>query len=262
MESAPMPIVSLTCARRLRSVLAALSMLAATLPVCAAEVRVAVASNFAAPMKLIAPQFARDTGHEAKLSFGASGNFYAQIRNGAPFDVFLSADDETPARLEQDGLAAGSRFTYAIGTLALWSSDPQLVDAQGEVLRRGGFGRLAIANPKLAPYGRAAIEVLNGMGLRQVLEGEFVLGENIAQTHQFVASGNAQLGFVALSQVSRDGRIASGSAWIVPDSLHAPIRQDAVMLAAGRGNAAAEALMKYLKTDAVRGILGSFGYRY
>ena len=229
----------------------------------AAEVSVAVAANFTAPMNAIAAEFAKDTGHEAKASFGSSGKFYAQIKNGAPFQVFLSADDETPARLEQEGATvAGSRFTYAVGSLALWSGDPQRVDSRGDVLRRGGYHKLAIANPKLAPYGKAAIETLTHLGLLDIVAGKFVQGENIGQTHQFVVSGNAELGFVALSQVMKDGRLSSGSAWIVPESMHKPIRQDAVILSAGKDNPAAAALMRYLKGDKARAILNAYGYRF
>lgn len=227
----------------------------------AAEVNVAVAANFNAPMNTIAAEFARDTGHQARLSFGSSGKFYAQIKNGAPFHAFLSADDETPARLEREGqTVADSRFTYAIGTLVLWSAQAGIVDAKGDVLRKGRFNKLAIANPRFAPYGRAAVEVLTGMGLLDSLTPRFVQGENIAQTWQFVSTGNAELGFVALSQVMRDGRISGGSAWIVPSKLHAPIRQDAVILAAGKGNIAAVALMSYLKGDKAKAIMQSYGY--
>jgi molybdate transport system substrate-binding protein len=229
----------------------------------AAEVSVAVAANFTVPMNAIAAEFAKDTGHRARLAFGSSGKFYAQIKNGAPFQVLLSADDETPAKLEQEDAApGGTRFTYAIGALALWSGDPKRVDSNGEVLRRGGYTRLAIANPKLAPYGKAAIETLAKLAILDTARTRFVQGENIAQTHQFVMSGNAELGFVALSQIMRDGQLGSGSAWIVPETLHAPIRQDAVILASGKGNPAAEALMRYLKSDKVRAIIKSYGYRF
>lgn len=244
-----------------RYLLVAVLLGGVTFAVRADTVQVAVAANFTAPMQQIAAQFEKDTGHQARLSFGSSGKFYAQIRNGAPFQMFLSADDETPARLEREGLAvAGSRFTYAIGTLVLWSARPGHVDAKGEVLRRGQFGKLALANPKVAPYGRAAVEVLTGLGLLGAVQPKFVRGENIAQTWQFVSTGNAELGFVALSQVMKEGRITSGSAWIVPGNLHAPIRQDAVILGAGKGNAAAEALTKYLKSDKARAIIRSYGY--
>jgi molybdate transport system substrate-binding protein len=227
----------------------------------AAEVQVAVAANFTAPMRAIAAAFEQDTGHKALLAFGSSGKFYAQIRNGAPFQVFLSADDEKPARLEQAGMAvAGTRFTYAIGQLALWSAKAGYVDNKGEVLKQGGYAHLAIANPKLAPYGAAAIEVLKNLGLLETVQPRLVQGENIAQTYQFVASGNAELGFVALSQVTRDGRLTQGSAWIVPAHLHAPIRQDAVILANGKDNAAASALMAYLKSDKAKAVIRAYGY--
>jgi molybdate transport system substrate-binding protein len=229
------------------------------LPAAADEVRVAVASNFTAPMEKIAAAFARDTGHRAVISSGATGKFYAQIRNGAPFEVLLSADDTTPAKLEQEGLAvAGSRFTYAIGRLALWSPQPGYVDPQGEILKKGGFRHLAVANPKLAPYGRAAQEVLEKKSLWQPLQPRVVQGENIAQTWQFVASGNAELGFVALSQLKTEGGDRPGSLWIVPAALHAPIRQDAVLLA--KDKPAAEQLMKYLKTDQAAAIIRRYGY--
>jgi len=240
------------------SLLLGLSLAAAS---PAGQVNVAVASNFTAPMNAIAAEFARDTGHQARPSFGSSGKFYAQIRNGAPFQAFLSADDETPSRLEREGLTVpGSRFTYAVGTLALWSPQTGYVDAQGEVLRHGRFNKLAIANPKLAPYGAAAVEALGHMGLHNALTAKWVRGENIVQAWQFVSTGNAELGFVALSQIMKDGKITTGSAWIVPSRLHSPILQDAILLPSGKGNPAAEALMKYLKGDKARAIIKSYGY--
>jgi len=227
----------------------------------AAEVSVAVAANFTAPMQKIAAAFEQDTGHKAILAFGSTGKFYAQIKNGAPFQVLLSADDETPARLEREGLGvSGTRFTYAIGRLVLWSRQPGLVDDKGDVLRTGKFERIALADPKLAPYGAAAVEVLNGLGLMSSLAPKFVQGENIAQTYQFVATGNAELGFVALSQVFADGKLTQGSAWMIPAGLHTPIRQDAVVLSPGKDNAAAAALMAYLRNDKARAIIRSFGY--
>ena len=227
----------------------------------AEDVLVAVAANFSAPMQAIAAAFEKDTGHKARLAFGSSGRFYAQIRNGAPFQVFLSADDETPARLEQEGMAvAGTRFTYSIGRLALWSAQAGRVDVRGDVLKQGGYAHLAIANPKLAPYGAAAIAVLKNRGLLEAVQPKFVQGENIAQTHQFVASGNAELGFVALSQVTRDNKLTGGSAWIVPANLHAPIRQDAVILAPGKGNVAASALMAYLRSEKAQAVIRTYGY--
>lgn len=227
----------------------------------AAEVKVAVAANFTAPMRQLAQAFEQETGHKALLSFGGTGSFYAQIRHGAPFQVLLAADDETPLKLEQEGLAvAGSRFTYATGRLVLWSRQPGLVDDQGELLRSGRFQRLALANPKLAPYGSAAIETLTRLGLLEALRPRLVQGDNIGQTYQFVATENAQLGFVALSQVQTAGRIAQGSAWIVPASLHQPIKQDAVLLRAGQGNPVASALLAFLKGEKARAVIRSFGY--
>ena len=227
----------------------------------AAEVSVAVAANFTAPMRKIAAAFEADTGHKAVLAFGATGAFYAQIKNGAPFQMLLAADDETPARLEKESLGvAGTRFTYAIGKLVLWSAQPGVVDGKGEVLTKGSFERIALANPKLAPYGAAAVETMAKLNVLERLRPRFVQGENIAQTYQFVSTGNAPLGFVALSQVMADGAIAKGSAWVVPATLHEPIRQDAVTLASGKDNPAAAALVAYLKGEKARGIIRSYGY--
>ena len=227
----------------------------------AAQVQVAVASNFTAPMHEIAARFEQDTGHQARLSFGATGKFYAQIRNGAPFEVLLSADATTPARLEQEGAAVpDSRFTYAVGRLVLWSPIIGLIKDGPEQLKAGDFRHLAVANPKTAPYGTAAQSTLAHLGLADKLRSRLVQGENIAQTHQFVASGNAQLGFIALSQVAKNGEIATGSGWIVPADLHSPIRQDAVMLTKGKDNPAAKALMVYLAQPQIRELIQSYGY--
>lgn len=244
--------------------LAALALCAALLPTAHADtVSIAVAANFTAPMQKIAAAFEADTGHKAELSFGATGKFYAQITNGAPFQILLSADDTTPARLEKEGKAVASAgFTYAIGTLVLWSAQPNYVDAQGTVLKTGDFKHLAIANPKLAPYGLAAMQAMDKLGVTAQLQPRFVQGENIAQTHQFVATGNAQLGFVALSQVMADGKITSGSAWQVPAALHEPIRQDAALLTPGKDSAAAKALLAYLRGEKARGIIRSYGYSF
>lgn len=227
----------------------------------AAEVQVAVAANFAAPMQKIAPLFEADTGHKARLAFGSTGRFYAQIRNGAPFDVLLAADDETPTRLEREG-QGGGRFTYAIGKLVLWSKQPTLVDDKGDVLRSGRFDKLALADPRLAPYGAAAIETMTKLGVIDALRPKFVQGENIAQTWQFVATENAQLGFVALSQVWADGKLKEGSVWLVPATLYTPIRQDAILLNRGRDKAAATALLQYLRGDKARAIIQSYGYEF
>lgn len=227
----------------------------------AGEVGVAVAANFTAPMRRIAQAFERDTGHKASLSFGSTGRFYAQVRAGAPFQVLLAADAATPQKLEREGLGVpGSRFTYATGRLVLWSATPGLVDGAGQVLRDPGSGRIAIADPRLAPYGAAAMETMDNLGLLTALRPRLVQGENIAQAWQFVSTGNAPLGFVALSQVMVDGRIDGGSAWIVPERLHAPIRQDAVLLATGKDNAAAAALLAYLRGDTARAIIRAHGY--
>ena len=224
--------------------------------------QVAVAANFSAPMQKIAAAFEKETGHQAVLSFGATGKFYAQIRNGAPFAVLLAADDETPARLVKEGLAVpGSVFTYATGRLALWSSRPGLVDEQGAVLRRPLPGKLAVADPKLAPYGGAALQTLAHLGVLDLWRPQLVTGENIAQTFQFVKTGNATLGFVALSQIMEGGRIATGSAWVVPASLHEPIRQDAVLLKTGENQEAARALLQYLRGEAARQVIRTWGYQ-
>ncbi|GAB2894856.1 molybdate ABC transporter substrate-binding protein [Uliginosibacterium flavum] len=230
-------------------------------PVLADEVKVAVAANFTAPMQKIAVEFEKDTGHKALVSTGATGAFYAQIKNGAPFEVFLSADDEAPAKLEAEGVGVkGRRFTYAYGRLVLWSAKPGFVDAKGEVLKKGDFNKLALANPKTAPYGLAALEVMKKLGVQEALQPKIVQGENISQTFQFVSTGNAEVGFVALSQVWQDGVLKSGSAWIVPADQHTPIRQDAILLAKGEGKPAAEALLKYLKSDKAKAVIKSYGY--
>ena len=227
----------------------------------AGEVTVAVAANFTAPMQKIAQAFEKDTGHKAQLAFGATGKFYAQIKNGAPFAVLLAADAKTPARLEAEALSvAGTRFTYAMGRLALWSKQTNVVDDKGEVLRSNRFDKLAIADPKLAPYGAAAMAVINHLGLLPQLTGKLVQGESIGQTFQFVNSENAQLGFVALSQIMVDGQLGQGSAWVVPQNYYAPIQQDAVLLNAGKDNAAAIALLKYLQADKAKAIIRQYGY--
>jgi len=227
----------------------------------AEEVQVAVAANFTAPMQAIAAEFEKDTGHRAVLSFGSTGKFYAQIHNGAPYEVFLSADDATPQKLEQEGATLpGSRFTYAIGKLVLWSAKPGYVDEQGEVLKQAEFQHLALPNPKLAPYGAAAIEVMRGMGVLEAAQPRFVLGENLPQSYQFVVSGNAELGFLALAQIIKDGKPIEGSTWLVPADRYAPIRQDAVALVGATGNPAAAALLDYLKGAKAQETIRSFGY--
>lgn len=228
----------------------------------AAEVNVAVAANFASPMETLAQRFQAATGHTARVSVGSTGRLYSQIVQGAPFELLLAADDETPARLVAEGLArATNRATYAIGQLVLYSATPGLVDAQGAVLARpGGFQRLAIANPKLAPYGQAAMAVLQARGLAQALAPRLVMGDSIAQAFQFVATGNAELGFVAWSQV-QGARASAGSVWRVPAELHPEIRQDAVLLKSGEANPAAVALWRWLRSAEARQVVAEAGYR-
>lgn len=241
-----------------------LLMLIVSLPVSnvlAAEVLVAVASNFAKPMEEIAAEFSKATGHSAELSFGASGKFAAQIENGAPFQVFLSADEKKPEKLAESGFAvADTRFTYALGTLVLWSAKPGYVDAEGKVLATGGFKHLAIPDPKLAPYGVAALDVLKHLGVAERIQPLLVLGENISQTQQFISTGNAELGFIALAQVIKDGKIGEGSGWIVPPENYAPIRQNAVLLKTGIDNPAARALLDFLKSGKALAIIEKYGY--
>ncbi len=214
-----------------------------------------------APLQQLAPAFEKATGHKIVAAYGVTGKFYAQIRNGAPFEVLLAADDETPARLAQEGAAVGAtQFTYAKGKLVLWSAKSAIVDDKGEVLKKGGFDHLALANPKLAPYGAAALEALKALGVLDALAPRFVTAENISQAFQFTKSGNALLGFVALSQVMKDGQIAEDSAWIVPANLYQPIRQDAIVLDKGKGKPAAEALVKCLRSDQAKAIILSYDY--
>lgn len=227
----------------------------------AGEVQVAVAANFAVPLERIGAGFTAASGHTLKVSAGATGKFHSQIVAGAPFEVLLAADDETPRKLVADGHAvAGTAFTYAIGRLVLWSAQPGFVDDQGAVLASGRFAHLAIANPKIAPYGAAGLEVLKARGLTEAVTPKLVTAESIAQAFQFVSTGNAELGFVALSQVAVPGKPAAGSYWLVPPSLYGEIRQDAVLLKAGERNPAAAALLAYLKTAAARDIVKAFGY--
>ena len=227
----------------------------------AEQALVAVAANFSAPMQQIALAFQKDTGHQLRLSFGATGGIYAQIKNGGPFDVFLSADQLTPQKIEAEGLGVPqTRFTYAKGQLVLWSKQDGLVDDKGQVLRSKNIQRIALANPKLAPYGAAALEAMTQLGLLDELKPKLVQGDNIAQTYQFVSTQNAQLGFVALSQVFADGKITSGSGWVLPSSLYKPILQDAILLKNGKDNSAAKALMLYIKGDKAKEMIKRFGY--
>jgi len=227
----------------------------------AGEVSVAVAANFSAPMERIAALFQQDSGHTLKVSFGSSGKFYAQIKAGAPFDVFLSADEKNPQLLEDGGLAAkGSRFVYALGKLVLWSAKPGYVDAKGAVLGKGDYGKIAYADPRLAPYGVAAQEALQKMKLWDKVQGKLVTGESIGQTYQFAASGNAELAFIALSQVTKDGKVSEGSYWLVPAEMYSPIRQSAVQLTEAKDKAAAQAFLKFLQSEKAKAVMRSFGY--
>jgi len=243
-----------------RSILGALCALAfagAAAPALAADTQVAVAANFTEPAKEIAAAFTATTGHKALLSFGSSGQFYAQLAHGAPYEVFLSADAERPTKVEQDGLGApGSRFTYAVGKLVLYSKTPGLADG-GKVLRSGAFAKLAVADPVAAPYGAAAIETLQKLGLYDAVKPKVVTGSSITQTYQFVATGAADLGFVALSQVIQE---PGGSRWLVPQADYAPIEQQAILLLSGQKNPAATAFIAFLKTPQARAIIRRYGY--
>jgi molybdate transport system substrate-binding protein len=248
---------------KLRRALTAVVVLSGLIssPVFAGEVNAAVASNFSAPMKQIAALFQQQSGDTVKLSFGSTGKFYAQIKGGAPFDVFVAADTATPQRLDDEGLTVnGSRFIYALGNLVLWSAQPGYVDDQGAVLRKGDYTRLSIADPKLAPYGMAAKQTLEKLALWNSIRNRMVMGENITQTYQFVATGNAELGFVALSQVMRDGKVRQGSWWRVPAQMYKPIRQSAVLLSGAKDKAAAQAFLDFLKSKKAAAVIRSYGY--
>nr|WP_320141609.1 molybdate ABC transporter substrate-binding protein [uncultured Cohaesibacter sp.] len=236
-----------------------LSLVGLAAPSHAADTKVAVAANFTAAAKEIATAFAAETEHTATLSFGSTGKLYTQIANGAPFSVFLAADQARPIKAEKEGLAVpDSRFTYAQGKIVLYSTDPDLVDSSGAVLKSPDkFHKLAIANPKTAPYGAAAMQTLDKLNVPSAVMDALVRGDSISQTHQFVASGNAQLGFVALSQVVND---KDGSQWIVPADLYAPIKQDAVLLKTGAEDEAAKAFLAFLKGDTAKDIILKFGY--
>jgi molybdate transport system substrate-binding protein len=228
--------------------------------VAAQDLRVAVAANFSAPAQEIAASFERATGTRVELVSGSTGKLYAQISNGAPFDVLLAADEQTPLKLAGEGTAVPqSRFTYAIGKLVLWSPMQATVDARGDVLRTAGFRHLSLANPELAPYGAAAVAVMKRLGVYESLKPKLVQGENITQAHQFVATGAAELGFVALSQVLKQGRV-EGSAWIIPPGLYPAIRQDAIILDRGKDKAAARQFLAYLRSEAAGAIIASYGY--
>jgi molybdate transport system substrate-binding protein len=250
--------------RRLyRSAIAVAALAAFSPSASAAMTLVAVASDFNKPMTEIAEAFKKATGHEAKLSFGSSGKFFSQIQNGGPFEVYLSASEHYPLELEKSGHAvAGSHFVFAIGKLVLWSARTDLIDGSAKILETDSFQYLAIANPEHAPYGIRAVEVMKNLGIFEKLQPRLVYGENIAQTFQFVSTGNADLGFVALAQVIDvdNGRIGSGSGWLVPDTLHGPFRQMAVLLKTGTDNPASHALLEFLKSPPALAIIKKYGF--
>ena len=233
----------------------------------AEQLTAAIAANFAGTIKYLKPLFEHETGHRLVTSFASSGTLFAQIHNGAPFDVFLSADEQRPQQLIRDGLAiADSAFIYATGKLVLWSSQPELIDPQGNILRDGlwqekGIHHIALANPKTAPYGRAAMETLQAMQLLESTKPYRVTGQNIAQTFQFVASGNAQLGFIAQAQVLALPESERGSSWLVPQAMYSPIKQEAVMLMRGRENSAAQAFLQFLQSPRAKNIISARGYK-
>jgi molybdate transport system substrate-binding protein len=247
--------------QRIRPWMCLVALTSAVVPAWAGQAQIAVAANFAEPIKAIAAVLQKTTGHTLAVTLGATGKLYAQIHNGAPFDVLLSADTQTSAKLEQEGLAqSGSRFTYATGKLVLWSADNTKVDAKGEILKSPGLRKVSYANPKIAPYGAAAIQAMDKLGLGPTLAPKLVQGESIGQAYTFAATGNADVGFVALSQVLEGGKLKSGSMWVIPRNLYDPIRQDAVVLQHGLGNDAAQALVQLLKSPNIKDLIRSYGY--
>jgi len=222
------------------------------------EIRVATASNFRHVMSALASQFEQQSEHEVALIFGSTGKHFAQIRNGAPFDAYFAADAKHPQLLEHDGLAVpGSRFTYAVGKLVLWSPQANFIDSLGHILERGDFRHLAIANPDLAPYGEAAREALEAMGLWNLLGRRLVRGENIGQAFQFVNSGNAELGLVAWSQLRRNDSTIEGSYWLIPAHYYSPIEQQAILL---QDTSAARMFMLFIRGDESAKIIRAHGY--
>lgn len=245
----------------LRTLLLTLSLCFTPHTATADEVLVAVASNFIKPMQAISKQFTQETGHEVKLAFGSSGKLMAQIKHGAPYDLFLSADKDKVTRLLANKLAiAGSEFIYAQGRLVLWSSKQGLVDGTSNILKSNHFQRIAVADAKLAPYGKAAEQVIDKLDIHEHIKPRMVKGENISQTYQFVHTGNAELGFIALSQITQHAEINKGSSWLVPDTYHQAIEQYAVTLNRAKENPAAKALSHFLQQESTLTLIGSFGY--
>ncbi len=258
-------------------------LLLSSLSASAESIKIAVASNFMSPMKEIALVFEKSSGHAVSLSFGSSGKFYAQITNGAPFDLFFSADQDKPQRLEKQQIAIpGTRFTYAQGQLVLWSrtnssvaNNSQNGNSQNsnsrasssepsnlERLKSGEYKKLALANPKLAPYGLAARQTLGNLGLLSSSRKHWVRGENISQTFQFVHTGNADIGFIALSQIVKKGGLDNGASWLVPGTFYDPIRQDAVLLKRGKNNTAAQQFLEFIRSPVAREIMTRYGYTF
>jgi len=244
------------------SLMLALVAALVVLPAQGGTALVAVAANFAKPVETLSERFEAATGHRLTVAQGSTGKLYAQIVRGAPYDILLAADSARPARLEAEGLAVrGSRFTYAVGRLVLWSPDPARIGPDGPaVLAAGDFAHLAIANPDLAPYGAAARQVLRRLGLADRLAGRIVMGQNIGQTFAMVATRNAELGLVAKSQIMQRRETDRGSVWEVPETLHDPIRQDGVLLRHGADNPAAAAFLAYLRSDGARAAIARLGY--
>ncbi len=233
----------------------------ASMPVGAAEVSAAVAANFAAPMERIVALFHKESGHTVKVSLAASGKLYTQIKGGAPFDVMLSADEDIPKRLMQEGLAVGgTRFVYATGRLVLWSPQPGLVDSKGAVLNTGNYDKLAYANPTLSPYGLASKETLVKLTMWNSIQRKLKKRDDVTQTYQLAATETADMAFIALSQVMLDGKVTKGSWWLVPPELHQPIRQSAVLLSGAKEQVAATAFLAFLKSDKAKKVIRGFGY--
>lgn len=226
------------------------------------DVIIAVATNFIDTARALETAFEAETGLEITLSSGSTGQIYAQIENGAPYSVFLAADQERPERLVANGTAVeGTRFTYATGQLVLWSADATILAGDGEtVLRADDYRALAIANPDLAPYGLAAMQTLSSLGLEETVSDRLVMGQNIGQAFTLVASGNAELGFVARSQILSRPEGEKGSSWLVPESLHDPIRQDAVLLKRGMDDEAAYKFIAFLRSERAAAIIAAHGY--
>lgn len=227
----------------------------------AEEVRIAVAANFTAPMQEIAARFETETGGHVVVSGGSSGTLYAQIKQGAPFDVYFAADERWVERLADEGEGIdGTQFVYAIGKLALWSNRKGMVDPDGTILKKGDFGKLAISSPKLAPYGAAARETLKAIGVWENVRTRVIYGQNVTQTYQFVKTGGASIAFVALSQISKNGSIVEGSAWIVPEHLYKPLKQSAILLKRSDRRKICVDFLKFLKGESAKAIIRNYGY--